>query len=75
MAPSSSIHDPLFMRGVIARVKTLLNKHLIRILKEENLSHSGVKAVMQDRLYTRMLSWRGEAALGAVILAAGSSFM
>ncbi|KAI9842521.1 MAG: SUMO ligase siz1 [Thelocarpon superellum] len=45
---------PLDARQHVARVKLLLNKHLVSVLKEERLQHTGVKAAMQARLISRI---------------------
>lgn len=37
----------------VTRVKMLLNKNLINICKDEKLSHSGVKMVLQSRIIGR----------------------
>ena len=54
MASSTGAPDANEVRAAISRVKGLLNRHLVTILKEMRLSHTGVKSTMQARLITRV---------------------
>ncbi|KAI9824814.1 MAG: SUMO ligase siz1 [Phylliscum demangeonii] len=44
------VPTPRDLNGSIHKIRSLLNRHLVAILKELRLPHTGVKAIMQTRL-------------------------
>ena len=52
---SNGLVDPTVARALIAKVKTLTNNYLKDTLRDEHLTLSGPKAVLQERILKRKL--------------------
>lgn len=55
MASDGQPVQPDLVRRMVAQTKTLLNDQLRRVLREESMTVSGVKAELQNRIIGRMI--------------------